>query len=70
MVEVKKKNRCSVCTKRIGINYFICSCNKMFCSQHKFPFEHECQFDWKEFTRNKLKINNPKIYPPPKVQQL
>ena len=51
---------CSKCNKKPLI-VFDCRCGKQFCSRHKFPEEHGCDFDFKEYAKDKLKINNPKI---------
>lgn len=38
-----------------------CKCGKLFCRQHRLPFDHECQFNYKNEHKNKIKIQNPKI---------
>ncbi len=50
----KIKNRCSSCNKKIGILYFDCKCNKIFCELHRFPFEHECTYNWKKKNNDEL----------------
>lgn len=58
-----KKNRCKVCNKKTGLDYFSCECDKtiIFCSEHRFPFSHNCSIDYKKLNEDKLKMNNPKI---------
>ena len=57
----KRKNRCSHCAKLVGLTYFACRCNEeaMFCSQHRYPHSHGCQFDHRAQQQTKLTKNNP-----------
>lgn len=59
----KKGNRCCICNKRIGLLGFQCKCDKikLFCSLHKYPTDHSCDFDFKENAKKILEKNNPKI---------
>ena len=59
----QKKNRCYVCNKKTGLLPFTCKCNKekLFCSKHRIPEEHNCTFDWKKETREKLEKENPQV---------
>ena len=49
-----KKTRCYQCNKKVGINYYECKCDKMYCENHRFPFEHQCEYDWKKNKLNEL----------------
>ena len=42
-----KKNRCAVCKKKVGLLGFTCACSDqlVFCSTHRLPENHECNFD-------------------------
>ncbi|XP_010273362.1 PREDICTED: zinc finger A20 and AN1 domain-containing stress-associated protein 5-like [Nelumbo nucifera] len=40
-------NRCSGCSKRVGLLDFTCRCGSTFCSLHPYPEEHDCSFDFK-----------------------
>ncbi len=40
---------------------FDCRCGKKFCSKCKIPEKHKCDFDYKAYAKDKLKINNPKV---------
>jgi len=51
---------CSKCSKKTII-IFECRCKRKFCSRCKFPEDHKCSFDYKAESREKLKINNPKV---------
>ena len=43
----KKKNRCGVCKKKLGLTGFTCRCSGLFCSIHRYSDKHECKFDYK-----------------------
>lgn len=43
----KKKNRCGVCKKKVGLTGFTCRCSGLFCSIHRYSDKHECKFDYK-----------------------
>lgn len=50
----KKKNRCTMCNKKLGLLGFECKCNLMFCSSHLNPETHSCTFDYKSEQSKKL----------------
>ncbi|KAI3383693.1 hypothetical protein SNEBB_006487 [Seison nebaliae] len=68
--EKNVKLLCFECGKktRIGM-YYRCRCNSIFCTRHRNPETHNCQFDYKTEGRKILKKNNPKINSPklPKI---
>ena len=43
----KKKNRCGVCKKKVGLTGFTCRCGGLFCSIHRYSDKHQCDFDYK-----------------------
>lgn len=49
-----------MCNKRILI-HFECKCNNFFCIKHRYPEVHNCNFNYIEHNKEKLKINNPLI---------
>ncbi len=61
-------NRCYACKKKVKLDFYECrSCTstnpeKIFCSEHRFPFSHECSND-ESYSNNLKKImrDNPKI---------
>ena len=59
----KKKNRCFVCNKKLGLIPYSCRCNNelQFCAIHRYPESHNCSFDWKKDSIEKLAKLNPKI---------
>ncbi|PWA92674.1 zinc finger, AN1-type, Zinc finger, A20-type [Artemisia annua] len=56
---IKKKNRCHVCGKRIGLIAFSCRCGESFCGLHRMPEKHACKFDFKAAGRAVLEKHNP-----------
>ncbi|KAF6163606.1 hypothetical protein GIB67_022171 [Kingdonia uniflora] len=46
-VESQPKNRCSTCRKRVGLTGFKCRCWVTFCSSHRYPEMHDCEYDFK-----------------------
>ncbi len=55
------KKRCLMCKTKVGLNYFECACNNIFCTKHRLPFDHSCTFDHAKKNKDKLEKNNPKI---------
>ncbi|KAM0043423.1 putative transcription regulator A20-like family [Helianthus debilis subsp. tardiflorus] len=59
VADVKKKNRCRVCNKRVGLIGFGCRCGHSFCGLHRMPEEHACKYDFKAAGRALLEKENP-----------
>ena len=59
----KRSKRCLTCNKKVGIVPYTCRCNieYIFCSKHRLPSKHNCSFDYKNFKKNKIENDNPKI---------
>jgi len=57
----KRKNRCSVCRKKVGLPGFICRCNGLFCGIHRYSDKHNCTFDYKADAREQIAKQNPVI---------
>ena len=62
----KKKIRCPICNKKLGLLPFECKCGKLFCIKHKDPEAHGCTYDFKSESKEKLeeqliKVVNSKI---------
>ncbi|KAF9602959.1 hypothetical protein IFM89_032962 [Coptis chinensis] len=60
-LDVKKKNRCMSCNKRVGLTGFNCKCGSMFCASHRYPEKHSCCFDYKTLGRDAIAKANPLI---------
>ncbi|XP_067127507.1 AN1-type zinc finger protein 6-like isoform X2 [Centruroides vittatus] len=59
--EQKKKNRCNVCRKKVGLTGFQCRCGGLFCSLHRYSNEHNCTFDYKQLGAQEIRKNNPLV---------
>lgn len=57
----KKKNRCGVCRKRVGLTGFECRCGGLFCGLHRYSDKHDCTFDWKAHGKGILEKANPVV---------
>ena len=53
-MESTKKNKCAHCRKKLGMMAFECKCGKMFCILHKDPEAHNCTYDFKGKSRERL----------------
>ena len=53
--------KCFKCKKKLGINGFNCKCNKIFCSKHRYSFEHSCTVDHIKNKKEEIKKNNPVV---------
>lgn len=54
-------NRCLSCKKKVGMMGFKCKCGEMFCGSHRYPEEHDCQFDFKKTGRELIAKANPVV---------
>mmetsp|Transcript_16450 Transcript_16450/g.26033 ORF Transcript_16450/g.26033 Transcript_16450/m.26033 type:complete len:163 (+) Transcript_16450:167-655(+) len=60
----KKKNRCWNCRKKVTLaGQFECKCGYVFCSLHRYPDAHSCDFDWKKQHQDKLAQDNKTVAP-------
>lgn len=57
----KKKNRCNICRRKVGLTGFECRCGGLFCSLHRYSNEHNCTFDYKELGAQEIRKNNPLV---------
>ncbi|CAN0908664.1 Zinc finger A20 and AN1 domain-containing stress-associated protein 1 [Linum grandiflorum] len=58
---VKAANRCLTCNKRVGFTGFKCRCGSTFCGSHRYPENHDCDFDFKQAGRNAIAKANPVV---------
>ncbi len=54
----KDHKKCWGCEKKVGIRGFKCKCRYTFCKKHRMPEDHECEFDFADYGKKKLKENN------------
>lgn len=60
----KKKRKCCAakgCKKKINLLSFTCKCEKVFCTEHRMPEEHQCTFDWKKHGQCLIAQKNPQV---------
>lgn len=57
----KKKNKCLMCKKKVGLTGFTCRCGGLYCSVHRYSNEHQCTFDYREAGAEEIRRNNPVI---------
>ena len=55
------KTRCWSCKKKVGLTGVQCRCEYIFCSKHRYPEEHSCDFDFNNFYKKKLETENQKV---------
>ncbi|RZC73186.1 hypothetical protein C5167_048667 [Papaver somniferum] len=55
------KNRCFSCNKKVGLTGITCKCGSVFCSLHRYPEKHSCDFDYKSVGRETLAKLNPQV---------
>ncbi|RZC73183.1 hypothetical protein C5167_048662 [Papaver somniferum] len=55
------KNRCFSCNKKLGLTGIKCKCGLVFCSAHRYPEKHSCEFDYKGVGRETLAKLNPQV---------
>ena len=60
-IEQENTNRCWTCNKKVGLLGFECKCKYVFCNKHRYPNEHDCIFDWKNWDHKRLKEQNVKV---------
>ena len=48
-------SRCSIFNIKVKLNYYECKCDekKKFCSEHRYPFNHNCSIDYKKINESK-----------------
>jgi len=44
----EKKIRCTQCKKKLGVLFYTCKCEQLFCISHLPPQEHQCGYDFKK----------------------
>lgn len=54
-----QSTRCLSCNKKVGLMGFKCKCGSTFCRSHRYPENHECEFDFKGEGRDAIGKANP-----------
>lgn len=55
------KNRCYKCNRKLGLYGIECRCKYIFCNMHIYYNEHNCNFNYKSYEKNRLELSNKKI---------
>ncbi|KAI3970096.1 hypothetical protein MKW92_052860 [Papaver armeniacum] len=55
------KNRCFSCNKKVGLTGITCKCGSVFCSVHRYPEKHSCDFDYKAAGKETIAKLNPQV---------
>lgn len=58
-IDLSKK--CFYCLKSVKMMPFQCKCGHVFCSSHRLPEDHKCDFDYKTHERRLLTQANPVV---------
>ena len=59
--EQKDKKRCFDCNKKVGLLGMECKCGYVYCSGHRLPENHKCDFDHKRCGMDKLRQELKKV---------
>ena len=51
--------KCEICNRKLPLVCFACKCKLKFCKKHQN--DHNCTFDYKEYNKDILSQQNPKI---------
>lgn len=57
----KKKSKCLICKKKVGLTGFTCRCGGLYCSVHRYSNEHQCTVDYRKAGAEEIRRNNPVI---------
>lgn len=57
----RKKNRCAMCNKKVGLLGFKCKCGRLLCSAHRTPEDHDCDFDHQAEGKKQIAEDNPLV---------
>ncbi|KAL1547466.1 switch-activating protein Sap1 [Salvia divinorum] len=57
----REVNRCSGCSRRVGLTGFRCRCGELFCAAHRYSDRHDCSYDYKTAGREAIARENPVV---------
>uniref|UniRef100_A0A0X3PKA7 AN1-type zinc finger protein 6 n=1 Tax=Schistocephalus solidus TaxID=70667 RepID=A0A0X3PKA7_SCHSO len=57
----KKRLRCLMCNKRVGLTGFSCRCGGLFCTLHRYSDAHDCSFNYRESGQADIRKANPQV---------
>lgn len=53
--------RCNNCKKKMGVMEFTCKCENKFCNKCLMPELHNCSYDFRSQSKEKLKMSLVKV---------
>jgi len=62
-LKMKKKNRCQLCNKKVGLTGLECRCGGLFCAVHRYSDKHDCSFDYRQLGAEQIRKSNPVVAP-------
>ncbi|XP_010668366.1 zinc finger A20 and AN1 domain-containing stress-associated protein 6-like [Beta vulgaris subsp. vulgaris] len=64
-IEAEKKEsdipKCWFCRKKLGLVSFSCKCRRNFCKSHRYPEDHQCNYNYKVLGRLAIAKDNPRV---------
>lgn len=57
----KAGNRCTACTKKLGLTDMNCRCGHRFCAAHRIPEAHACTYDYRAAAAALLTAQLPRV---------
>jgi hypothetical protein len=59
----RNRKRCTVCKKKLTLDYFSCKCSDdiILCAQHRLPHAHGCTYDHRKDQQSKIEKQNPVV---------
>ncbi len=59
----KKKYRCPICNIKLTLveKTIFCSCKKSYCTKHRLPEQHNCNYNFKNDKKKYLTESNPDV---------
>jgi hypothetical protein len=57
----QQPSRCLTCRRRVGLTGFKCRCGMVFCGTHRYPEQHDCEFDFKSLGKQQIAKANPVV---------
>lgn len=62
ILKQKNINKCWKCNKKLHLVGVMCKCKYYFCPLHRYPEEHNCTVDYKQFYKEILQKKSVKCH--------
>lgn len=56
-----QSNKCKTCRRKVGYLGFDCKCGHVYCSEHRYPYAHQCNISTKVEHQTKLQKIMPHV---------